>query len=329
MHKSPLLSICIPTYNRAHYLIRSLESIVTQIQDTQDIKDAVEVVISDNCSTDNTKEIVEKFLNRGINIKYLRNKEDVGFDLNIYNVVSNASSTYCWYLGDDDVITNGGIAKVVDLLKNGEFDFVGVNAEHLIDDSYKKPIGEKPLVIITDNDFNDFYFGGYCQGGVSVLIFNRETWMNQVKINDYLRHWLYYETILRLLVATKKPMAFIKDTLIYTGQDCRWAEGGEELYTFGNSNLLLERMLGFGFDKIRIEGTLKENRRKSIIILLRAKGHDLKCNYKNFQYMYTNFKVAGLLTILSMMFIYFIPNSLIKWVRDIRKSKINSTNLNK
>lgn len=46
--KKPLLSICIPTYNRAEYLEKSLESIIRQ---SEFHSDDVDVVISDNCST--------------------------------------------------------------------------------------------------------------------------------------------------------------------------------------------------------------------------------------------------------------------------------------
>ncbi|MDD2524542.1 MAG: glycosyltransferase, partial [Endomicrobiaceae bacterium] len=48
---NPLLSICIPTYNRADYLNQSIQSIVN----SDGFGDKVEIVISDNCSTDNTE----------------------------------------------------------------------------------------------------------------------------------------------------------------------------------------------------------------------------------------------------------------------------------
>jgi len=56
---SPLLSICIPTYNRASYLEATLESITRQpvFQNTRE----VEIAISDNCSTDDTPAIISAF----------------------------------------------------------------------------------------------------------------------------------------------------------------------------------------------------------------------------------------------------------------------------
>ena len=57
-----LLSICIPTYNRCSYLKKTLESIVSQkIFETTDL---VEIVISDNCSSDGTADVCKIFAER-------------------------------------------------------------------------------------------------------------------------------------------------------------------------------------------------------------------------------------------------------------------------
>ena len=58
MNKQPLLSICIPTYNRADKLKQTLESIVSQPEFID--FDEFEIVISDNGSKDGTKEICEE-----------------------------------------------------------------------------------------------------------------------------------------------------------------------------------------------------------------------------------------------------------------------------
>lgn len=315
-----LLSICIPTYNRAGYLKKALESIKIQLDSNPLLMESVEVVVSDNCSTDNTPEVVESYKKHFKHLTYVASKKNVGFDLNIYSVVKNASGIYCWYLGDDDIIINGAIGFINNCLKEEKYDFVGVNAEHLQEnEDYKIERKYTNSSVIAMNDFNDFYFKDYCQGGVSVLVFNRGLWMSLVDTNDFLEHWLYYETVLKILVSTKKPMAFATETTILTGQDCRWAENGGELFTFGNSNLLLERMILFGFDKVRVTSTLVNNSHKIVIILLRAKGHDLKCNFSNLRYMRDTLKRAGGLNLTIATLIFFIPNFIIKMIRDTKK----------
>lgn len=314
------LSICIPTYNRAGYLKKALESIKIQLDGSPLLMESVEVVVSDNCSTDNTSEVVESYKKHFKHLTYVASKKNVGFDLNIYSVVKNASGTYCWYLGDDDIIINGAIGFIYSCLKEEKYDFVGINAEHLQEnEDYKIERKYTNSSVMAMNDFNDFYFKHYCQGGVSVLIFNRGLWMSLVDTNDFLEHWLYYETVLRILVATKKPMAFITEALILTGQDCRWAENGGELFTFGNSNLLLERMILFSFDKKRITKALIKNNKKTPLILLRAKGHDLRCNLSNLKYIYKNIKRMSIPRRMIVTAIYFVPNFLIKAIRDAKK----------
>jgi abequosyltransferase len=80
----PLVSICIPTYNRADYLSRSLKSLVMQklFQSGH-----VEVVISDNASMDNTEEISREFSRQYHNVRYFRNSNNI-LDANFPLVLS-------------------------------------------------------------------------------------------------------------------------------------------------------------------------------------------------------------------------------------------------
>jgi abequosyltransferase len=76
MGNNIILSICIPTFNRAQYLEETLLSIVNQkrFKETFDI----EIVISDNCSKDNTNEVSQKFIGMyGEKIRYFRNSENI------------------------------------------------------------------------------------------------------------------------------------------------------------------------------------------------------------------------------------------------------------
>lgn len=118
----PLLSICIPTYNRAW----CIEKQILQFkQYPQDIWDKIELVISDNCSSDNTKEIVEKAIMEGFLCRYIRNKTNLGMDGNFSQCYQMAKGKYVWLLGDDDFIANGGLFKVLNLLSDTKQD-VGI-----------------------------------------------------------------------------------------------------------------------------------------------------------------------------------------------------------
>ena len=71
--EKPMLSICIPTYNRAEYLDKCLKAIVKQ----DGFDDRVEIIISDNCSTDNTQAIGLYYQEKYANIHYYRNDENL------------------------------------------------------------------------------------------------------------------------------------------------------------------------------------------------------------------------------------------------------------
>lgn len=123
--KMPLLSICIPSYNRAELLRSTLSAVVPQVRD---FKDDVELVVSDNCSVDHTKAVVDSFM-ESCPISYHRNNDNLGPGRNIALLIGKlARGEYCWIIGDDDTICEGGVGKIVEILKaHPELDYVYVN----------------------------------------------------------------------------------------------------------------------------------------------------------------------------------------------------------
>lgn len=111
----PLLSICIPTYNRADILNDTLISLT---QDP-DFSDKVEVVISDNCSTDNTETIVNEFIKRFDNIIYSKNLENVK-DANFFKVLSLGKGKYLKLINDTIKFNNGMLKFILDKIKEDD-----------------------------------------------------------------------------------------------------------------------------------------------------------------------------------------------------------------
>lgn len=84
--EKPLLSLCIPTYNRSQYLKKCIDSIICQ---EEFLNGKVEIVISDNASEDDTREVVASYLKNFDNIYYNRNEVNVR-DKNFPIVLSEA-----------------------------------------------------------------------------------------------------------------------------------------------------------------------------------------------------------------------------------------------
>ncbi|HMO77672.1 MAG TPA: glycosyltransferase family 2 protein [Candidatus Paceibacterota bacterium] len=112
-----LLSVCIPTYNRAPFLKQCLESIAPQIIKAG-LKNIVEIVIADNASTDETEKIVAEYITAypGL-INYFKNETNLGFDRSFVRLMEQSQSTYCLCLGDDDALFEDSLTYVVNSLE--------------------------------------------------------------------------------------------------------------------------------------------------------------------------------------------------------------------
>lgn len=111
----PDFSIAIPTFNRCNYLKKAIKSVLRQ----KNI--SLEIILSDNCSTDKTREVVKEFKDK--RIKYFKNKKNIGFPLNVRKCLEKASGKYIFTLSDDDLILDEDtlfeILKVMEKYKVG------------------------------------------------------------------------------------------------------------------------------------------------------------------------------------------------------------------
>jgi glycosyltransferase involved in cell wall biosynthesis len=93
---SPKVTILVPTYNRAEFLPKALESIPTQTYTD------FEVIILDDASTDNTKEIIEPFL-KDTRLRIITHLHNLGIAKNRNHGISIAKGVYIAMLDSDDV----------------------------------------------------------------------------------------------------------------------------------------------------------------------------------------------------------------------------------
>lgn len=108
--KTKLLSICIPTYNRCEILDESLKNIFSNPEFDSS---RVEVIVSDNCSTDATKEVVAKYPLVG----YYCNDKNLGF-LNLTVSLSYAKGKYIKIFNDTLSFKPGRLADMLDRIEN-------------------------------------------------------------------------------------------------------------------------------------------------------------------------------------------------------------------
>ena len=192
-----ILSICIPTYNRAATLPNCLNSILISKRKTN-LK--FEVCISDNASNYNVKKIIKPFKKK-LNIRLNRNKKNLGYAVNLLKSVSMAKGEFAWCIGDDDLLVPKALKKINSLiLKNKNIDFYYINSFHLNNNylnKFKKPFDTNNLPINMDRlspkknsqrlkfwDLIDHNVSFDFMAGNFVNIFRRKMWMDNVHVLD-------------------------------------------------------------------------------------------------------------------------------------------------
>ena len=106
----PKISICIPTYNYANFLAEAIESVLSQTYDN------IEIVVIDNCSTDNTKEVVERYATVDSRVSYVRNDSNVGLTGNLNRCLELARYDFVKILCADDLIAPTCLEKSIRLM---------------------------------------------------------------------------------------------------------------------------------------------------------------------------------------------------------------------
>lgn len=110
---TPILSICIPTYERRNDLYQCLISILKL---KNEIINKIEICVSDNCSSYDFKAFMSAFSAHD-NIIYKVNRINLGFDKNILELINMASGKYIMLLGNDDVVIEDGILELIDIME--------------------------------------------------------------------------------------------------------------------------------------------------------------------------------------------------------------------
>ena len=96
---SETVTVLLPTYQRGNLLKRAILSVLEQTYEN------FILVICDNCSQDNTKNIVESFLKKDSRVKYFRQRKNIGLNKNFNFAVNQVNTPFFCFLTDDDYYT--------------------------------------------------------------------------------------------------------------------------------------------------------------------------------------------------------------------------------
>jgi len=136
--KLPAVSVCVPTYNYGRFLADCLESVLNQTLSDW------ELIISDDCSSDNTQEIAAQYVQRDSRIVYLRNPKRFGMNANVKKAAEAGRGRYLKMLCSDDWLASECLEKLYDLMEQNSSAALATSAEFLTTES-RQPLKKQFL----------------------------------------------------------------------------------------------------------------------------------------------------------------------------------------
>lgn len=203
----PKVSIIIPTYNRANYLSQAIESALAQDYPN------LEVIVSDNASTDETPEVVKKYIGDP-RFKYFRNEKNLGMVGNWRRALYEyATGDWALILSDDDyLIDKSYITKSITLIEKYE-NVALVHANYVVRNEDSEILRNSNLNI-GEYIEGKYYFLHYGKevappiGPPTTCIFNR---LKAIKVSAFTKDILALDLDLWLRLMLLGDIAFIKD----------------------------------------------------------------------------------------------------------------------
>lgn len=149
---SPLVSIIIPCYNAEKYVESAVRSIMNQTYKN------LEIILTDDCSTDGTFAILEKLTVEDSRIKLYKNETNLKIVKTLNKMIQLASGKYIARMDADDISLPERIEKQVEFLEeNPDIAFCGTNAFIINENSKRTGKTSLPITAESNKFFLQFY----------------------------------------------------------------------------------------------------------------------------------------------------------------------------
>lgn len=188
----------MPAYNRSQYIAEAIESVLnTTFTD-------FELIITDDCSTDDTFNIAESFAQKDSRIRLYRNNVNLGQFANRNKAASLATGRYLKYLDSDDRLNDGGLEAIMHIMLRHPEVHLGSKGE-----------GSGNEVLDPRSAYLAHFFGGkgYLIQGPSATIFTKQLFdaVGGFPVDK----GILADTILMLKMATKSSLVTLPDNIIF------------------------------------------------------------------------------------------------------------------
>lgn len=182
MENRGLVSIVMPSYNTAKYISESIQSVLNQTYPYW------ELIIVDDCSNDNTDEVVKEYL-ADSRIRYLKNEKNSGAAISRNYALREAKGKWIAFLDSDDLWLPEKLKKQIEFMVNGGYYFSYTNYEEIDESSKSMGVAVTgPKRVTKQGMFN------YCWLGCLTVMYDAEVvgliQIEDIKKNNDYAMWL-------------------------------------------------------------------------------------------------------------------------------------------
>lgn len=131
MNNKILLSIVIPTYNRASFLETTVGCFTSQIK-KDGLESEVEVIIANDASKDATSALVDRIDAQYGFVRGFNHPQNLGFSGNVEFLMKKAEGEYVVICGDDDLVRDGAIVRILKYIKEKGPNFILMNTTNMV-----------------------------------------------------------------------------------------------------------------------------------------------------------------------------------------------------
>ena len=193
-----LVSIITPTWNCAPFICETIKSVLAQT--CQDW----EMIISDDCSTDNTFEVIKPYLDADARIKYIRNEKNSGAAVTRNNALRLARGRWIAFLDSDDVWLPEKLEKQIRFMEEKGYAFSYHEYTEMTEDGH-----ELGVYVSGKKRVSKFDMFACCWPGCLSVMYDADK-IGLIQIKDIKKN---NDTAMWLKVVRKAPCYLLKENL--------------------------------------------------------------------------------------------------------------------
>lgn len=309
---NPVLSICIPTFNRANLLRECLLSVIIA---AKGYEHEVEINVSDNASEDETLKIVESIRALYPAFNYVRQAKNIGASRNVRYVASLSKAQYVWVFGDDDKMSENAIREVLARLNAG-FNLIVCNYsvwdKHFLSTIKRAamPVGEDKAYFSHDALMQEF---GTTLGYISLIVIKKSLFF-ELSPEKY---EAFDETGFPFMYAIYKG-AYISCKAVYVAEPLVLNRSGNSgdydwhKYFVTGLSLILEELKAEGYSSKAVNSARHNIITQFVLIDLLVRKRNQKSMDGLLRLMYVNYKSDWLFWV-GILPIFLLPSKLV-WI---------------